>query len=208
MDEGRTCFQEMDQAPTRPGSSAPATADLIERLKRGADVLSESPFAMPAAATLMREAARALQELAPEGTIKSASERVGLSQKDDLRSFEGLGEQSPAFNAVQGHQRSHLPPPGVPRRACVYLMSKAELAIMDAKRAVEAAGCDPRLTEALDNLHQAQRLVADVVDEDCAKVTMGRCVAAHMGGSRCIERCMCPRDCTERPLAPLAQTDS
>lgn len=51
-----------------------------------------------------------------------------------------------------------------PRRIRIDQYTPTERAIHDAAQAVEAAGCDPRLTEALNLLHRAQALVADVVD--------------------------------------------
>lgn len=27
-----------------------------------------------------------------------------------------------------------------------------------------------------------------------------KCVAEHMGGERCVGRCLCPKDCSEKPL--------
>ncbi len=32
--------------------------------------------------------------------------------------------------------------------------------------------------------------------------TTAQCVAAHMGGSHCVKRCMMPKDCCGTPLAP------
>jgi len=43
-------------------------------------------------------------------------------------------------------------------------MTPAELAINNAVQAVEAAGCDTRLTEAINLLHAAREKVADFVD--------------------------------------------
>lgn len=53
---------------------------------------------------------------------------------------------------------------GVPRRACVDLMKKPELAIRAAIHAVEEAGADPRLTRAVILLGKAQDRVADFID--------------------------------------------
>jgi hypothetical protein len=129
MNEGRICSQEMDQTPTRPGSSAPASADLIERLNHGADILWDGPFAMPASATLMREAADVLRRVS-----------------NLISNFEDQADTTIPIRAIR-------------------------------------------------------RALNPVLDE-------GRCVAAHMGGSRCVDRCMCPRDCSERPLAASAITKS
>lgn len=52
----------------------------------------------------------------------------------------------------------------IPRRVCIEQMTPAELAIREAMRVVEEAGCDPRLTDAINLLHQAQGRVADFVD--------------------------------------------
>lgn len=51
-----------------------------------------------------------------------------------------------------------------PRRARIDLFTPAERAIWDAVRAVEAAGADVRLTEAVNLLHAAREKVADYVD--------------------------------------------
>jgi hypothetical protein len=72
------------------------------------DELTKLAMRLRSAASEQRPEAKLKDnQLAPEGYVPSASERVDSPQKDDLRSFEGLGEQSPAFKPVQGHQRSH-----------------------------------------------------------------------------------------------------
>ena len=50
------------------------------------------------------------------------------------------------------------------RRNQIDKMTKAELAILAAVDAVEEAGCDPRLTQAVLKLIEAQGWVADFVD--------------------------------------------
>jgi hypothetical protein len=55
---------------------------------------------------------------------------------------------------------------GIPRRIRVDLMTPAELAIREAVIAVEAAGCHPRLTDAVILLGQARDAVADFVDSE------------------------------------------
>lgn len=52
----------------------------------------------------------------------------------------------------------------IPRRNRIDQMTPAELAIRDAMSAVEAAGADVRLTDAVVLLGQAQNKVADFVD--------------------------------------------
>jgi len=52
----------------------------------------------------------------------------------------------------------------IPRRCYINKMSPAELAIHDAKRVVEEAGCDVLLTEAIILLSEAQEKVADYFD--------------------------------------------
>lgn|GEM_PF-1348155 len=52
----------------------------------------------------------------------------------------------------------------IPRRIRIDKLTPAELAIRDAVLAVEAAGCDPRLTDAVVLLGQAKEKVADFVD--------------------------------------------
>lgn len=54
---------------------------------------------------------------------------------------------------------------GSHRRHNMFLMTPAELAIYHATLEVESIGADKRLTEAVMSLVNAQRLVADVVDE-------------------------------------------
>lgn len=51
-----------------------------------------------------------------------------------------------------------------PRRIRIDLFTPAEKAIWDAVQAVEAAGCDVRLTNAVILLGKARDLVADFVD--------------------------------------------
>lgn len=51
-----------------------------------------------------------------------------------------------------------------PRRVRIDLFTPAEKAIYDAVQAVEAAGCDERLTRAVIKLQEARDLVADFVD--------------------------------------------
>jgi hypothetical protein len=53
---------------------------------------------------------------------------------------------------------------GIIRRNCVDRMTRIELAIRDAVRAVENMGADVRLTEAVNLLHAAREKVADFVD--------------------------------------------
>lgn len=53
----------------------------------------------------------------------------------------------------------------IPRRIRLDLMTPAERAITDAGAAVEKAGCDVRLTDALNLLWQARDKVADFVDD-------------------------------------------
>jgi hypothetical protein len=52
----------------------------------------------------------------------------------------------------------------IPRRARIDLFTPAEKAIRDALLAVEAAGCDERLTKAVTLLDDAREWVADFVD--------------------------------------------
>ena len=52
----------------------------------------------------------------------------------------------------------------IPRRIRMDLMTPAELAIMKAIDAVEVAGCDTRLTDAVILLGKARDRVADFVD--------------------------------------------
>ena len=60
---------------------------------------------------------------------------------------------------------------GFPRRSRVDLQTPAEAAIRAAMKAVEEAGADPLLTEAVVLLDQAKEKVADFVDmEDTGPV--------------------------------------
>lgn len=59
----------------------------------------------------------------------------------------------------------------IPRRIRRDQMTPAELAITDAMRVVEEAGCDVRLTRAVILLGQARSLVADYVDETASQST-------------------------------------
>lgn len=60
----------------------------------------------------------------------------------------------------------------IPRRNRIDLMTPAELAITNAMEAVEEAGCDTRLTEAVILLGEAREKVADFVDgKENPKVT-------------------------------------
>jgi hypothetical protein len=52
-----------------------------------------------------------------------------------------------------------------PRRSCIYLLTPAEKAVWDAVQAVEKAGADVRLTEAVVLLQQAREKLADYFDE-------------------------------------------
>ncbi len=57
----------------------------------------------------------------------------------------------------------------IPRRICLDRMTPAEVAIHDAIQAVEAAGADPLLTDAVMLLLAAKDKVADYVDARSAK---------------------------------------
>ena len=57
---------------------------------------------------------------------------------------------------------------GFPRRGRVECLSPVESAIREAIITVETAGADPRLTDAVLLLMQAQSKVADYVDEQSA----------------------------------------
>lgn len=56
----------------------------------------------------------------------------------------------------------------IPRRNRLDLSTPAELAIRQAVNAVEAAGCHPLLTDAVNLLNQAREKVADYVDHQAA----------------------------------------
>lgn len=53
----------------------------------------------------------------------------------------------------------------IPRRSRLDLNTPAERAIFDAMQEVEKAGCDVKLTDAVNFLDKARNLVADYVDE-------------------------------------------
>lgn len=54
----------------------------------------------------------------------------------------------------------------IPRRSRLDLNVPAELAIINAVNEIEKMGCDVRLTDAINLLHQAKGLVSDHVDEN------------------------------------------
>jgi hypothetical protein len=58
---------------------------------------------------------------------------------------------------------------GIPRRCRIDLATPAETAIRAAIAAVEAAGCDVRLTEAINLLAAAQEKVADFIEDEVTK---------------------------------------
>lgn len=60
--------------------------------------------------------------------------------------------------------KTQTPVNAIPRRCRLYEMTPAERAIYDAVQAVEAAGTDPLLTDAVVLLQQAREKVADYVD--------------------------------------------
>ena len=53
----------------------------------------------------------------------------------------------------------------IPRRNQVQMWVQAERAIAYAVEVVERVGCDPRLTDAINLLHEARMAVADYVDQ-------------------------------------------
>ena len=57
----------------------------------------------------------------------------------------------------------------MPRRNRLDLLTPAETAIVNAVQAVEAVGCDERLTKAVIKLGEARDLVADYVDAQAEK---------------------------------------
>ena len=77
------------------------------------------------------------------------------------------------------------------RRSYIERRSPAEKAIMDAMAAVEKAGADVRLTEAVMLLDQAFNKVADFVDETppCAGVGQHPDRGPNSDGSRVWARC-------------------
>lgn len=82
------------------------------------------------------------------------------------RQLEGLHSRTPRslgprLDEIRDDALERL---GVRRRQRIDLMVPAELAISAAVQAVEAAGADVRLTQAVNALHAARDLVADVVD--------------------------------------------
>lgn len=65
---------------------------------------------------------------------------------------------------VDGGPRPHLRPDGVPTRIDRRWLTDAELAIMKAMEAVEAAGGSVALTDAINLLSKARDRVADHVE--------------------------------------------
>lgn len=70
------------------------------------------------------------------------------------------------MNAAVNGQKSTLdkPPQGIPRRACLYLLTPAELAIKSAIQEIEKAGGSPGMTEAVNLLDAAFEKVADHIE--------------------------------------------
>ena len=59
----------------------------------------------------------------------------------------------------------------IPRRIRHDLFTPAEVAITKAMEAVESAGCDVRLTEAVTLLEEARVKVSAFIDEELTKVS-------------------------------------
>jgi hypothetical protein len=58
------------------------------------------------------------------------------------------------------------------RRSCIYLLTPAEKAVYDAVQAVEKAGADVRLTDAVVLLQQAREKLADYFDEQVQNTSL------------------------------------
>lgn len=80
----------------------------------------------------------------------------------------------------------------IPRRARIDLLTPAETAIRDAVGAVEAAGCDVRLTRVVVKLGEARDMMADFVDGIPA--IEDRCVGRALENGADQGRCARPRD--------------
>lgn len=65
---------------------------------------------------------------------------------------------------ARGGNRPRVRPDGIPTRADMQFMTEAELAILNAVRAVERAGASVALTDAVVLLGQARERVADHVE--------------------------------------------
>lgn len=57
----------------------------------------------------------------------------------------------------------------IPRRSFIHLLTPAEFSIREAMIAVEAAGCDPMLTDVVNLLQKARDKMADYVDRELEK---------------------------------------
>lgn len=82
--------------------------------------------------------------------------RLWLQGRPEI--FEATAEPAPYVPLPNADERC------VPRRNCVDLCTPAEKAIYDAMHAVEGAGADVRLTDAINLLQGAKDAVADHVD--------------------------------------------
>lgn len=83
----------------------------------------------------------------------------------------------------------------IPRRAHIDRLTPAETAIREAVVAVEAAGCDVRLTRVVVKLQEARDMMADFVDGIPA--IEDRCVARAIVNGTDQGRCARPRDHVE-----------
>ncbi len=101
----------------------------------------------------------------PEGEIDFYIHPAGADgQTMDLTVHGNNLSTIPADHAAGSRPAKQEPPDGFQRRSCLYLMSPTELAIYEAMSAVERAGADIRLTDAVNLLQQARDKVADFVD--------------------------------------------
>lgn len=62
----------------------------------------------------------------------------------------------------------------ISRRSRLDLNVPAELAITNAVNEIEKMGCDVRLTDSINLLHQAKGLVSDHVDDEALKVIQSK----------------------------------
>lgn len=100
----------------------------------------------------------------------SGGNLFSVSVPDMLKTLAPCGmsemEIAEKYPVILSDPRTEGPPMSTPpaRRIRIDQFTPAEKAIWDATRAVEAAGCDTRLTAAINKLAEARDLVADFVD--------------------------------------------
>jgi hypothetical protein len=126
-----------------------------------AHVPAPGVFATVKLAPVYGEANRPWSAATPQGRIE-----MSITNPDAVEAFDLGKTYRVEFSPDLPPAPQKLRPDGIPRRCDLSLSTPAELAIRSAVEAVEAAGADPLLTQAVNTLHEARELVADYVDRD------------------------------------------